>query len=223
MPLVANAPGLWTVDQDLRILGARLGSRASILRLADGRLALHSAVPFTVEEAAAIDALGEVALIVAPNLFHHLSLAAAAARWPGAAVMGPPGLAEKVRGLPAMTLLPSSGAVAPGLEVVAVGGMSKVGEHVFFHRESGSLLITDLCFHFVDVDHWWTRTFMGLNQAYGLLTLSRLGRSMIDDKAALRKGVDAVLALPFERIGLCHGRPIEKDGRARLTEAFAWL
>jgi hypothetical protein len=64
MPLVANAPGLWTVDQDLRILGAQLGSRASILRLSDGRLALHSAVPFTAEDAAAIDALGEVALIV---------------------------------------------------------------------------------------------------------------------------------------------------------------
>jgi len=223
MPLVANAPGLWTVDQDLRILGAQLGSRASILRLSDGRLALHSAVPFTEEDAAAIDALGEVALIIAPNLFHHLSLAAAAARWPQAQVVGAPGLAEKVRGLPSMAPLPSSGTLAPGLEVKAVGGMSKVGEHVFFHPESGSLLITDLCFHFVEVDHWWTRTFMGLNNAYGRLTLSRLGRTMIDDKGALRQGVDAVLAWPFERIGLCHGRPIEKDGRARLTEAFAWL
>jgi hypothetical protein len=38
--------------------------------------------------------------IVAPNLMHHLSFAAAKARWPQAEVIAPPGLREKVPGLP---------------------------------------------------------------------------------------------------------------------------
>lgn len=223
MPLVAAAPGLWTLDHDLRLAGLRMGTRMSVLRARDGGLWLHSPVPIDDAVAAEINALGPVRGLVAPNRLHHLFLGAAATRWPGAAVYGAPGLAEKVKGLPPLRDLPAQGELAPGIAVLRVEGAPEMTEHLLLHAESATLLLTDLCFHFVDVDHWWTRTFMGLNDAYGRLTLSRLGKSMVKDKAALRASVDAALALPFVRIGLCHGRAIEADGPARLREAFAWL
>lgn len=223
MPLVAAAPGLWTLDHDLRLAGVRLGTRMSVLRAGDGGLWLHSPVPIDDAVAAALNALGPVRGLVAPNLLHHLYLGAAAARWPAARVYGAPGLGQKVKGLPALTDLPAAGELAPGLRVLRIEGAPDIGEHLLLHGESATLLLTDLCFHFVEVDHWWTRTFMGLNDAYGRLTMSRLGKTMVKDKVALRASVDAALALPFSRIGLCHGRPIDAEGPARLREAFAWL
>ena len=67
-----------------------LPSRATIVRLRDGSLVLHS--PLAIDDATAmrIDALGEVRFLLAPNCMHWMFLKAAKKRYPNARVFGAP-------------------------------------------------------------------------------------------------------------------------------------
>jgi len=91
MTLRALARDLWCLDADLRVqAGFHLPIRMTVIRLADGGLWLHSPVAIDEATAAAIDALGPVRHIVAPNLLHHLFAGAAAERWSRTARPRPP-------------------------------------------------------------------------------------------------------------------------------------
>lgn len=43
------------------------------------------------------------------------------------------------------------------------------------------------------------------------------------DRAAARRSVDAVLALPFDRLVVGHGAPLDAGAREALASAYAWL
>ena len=76
-------------------LGLRFPARMTVLPLARGQLALVSPVPIDEASAAAIDALGQVEFLIAPNLLHHLYLGDAARRYPEARVLAPSALRKK--------------------------------------------------------------------------------------------------------------------------------
>src|SRR5690606_37376394 len=69
--------------------------RMAVVRLPDGAVWLHSAVPVVDAVAAAIEAIGPVRHVVVPSLLHDLHAAAALARWPEARLYGPEGLAAR--------------------------------------------------------------------------------------------------------------------------------
>ena len=103
---------------------------------------------------------------------------------------------------------------------VAVGGMPKLDEVVFFHRPSRTLFVWDLCFHIAQSEHLPTRLFMRLNGAYGRFGPSRIARSMMRDRAAVRASVERMLAWAPERIVVAHGDVVERGGRDALQGAF---
>jgi hypothetical protein len=43
------------------------------------------------------------------------------------------------------------------------------------------------------------------------------------DKSAARRSLDAVLALPFDRMIVGHGKPLESGAKAALAAAYSWL
>lgn len=217
------ADGLWIVDQPFSFFGARIGVRMTIIRLEDGRLWIHSPVPLSEELADAIDGLGVVSALIAPSLYHHLYVGAAARRWPSAAVYAAPGLAEKQRDLQGAEVLTDA---PPELwrhqiDQHVIGGIPRVNEVVFFHRESKTLLVTDLLFHVLESDHWWTRTVLGLDQAYGGLKVSRLLRAWIEAPSAARASADRILQWDFQRVIMAHGSVLEADARMQVAEALA--
>ena len=79
------ADGLWA---DARRFRAgpflEIGTRMSVVRLADGGLFLHSLVEIDDETRAALEELGPVHHLVAGNQLHHLYLASAAKAFPQA-------------------------------------------------------------------------------------------------------------------------------------------
>src|SRR6188472_1857962 len=93
--LVPFADGVWLYAAPVSFIGLRLTSTMVVLRLGDGSLLIHSPVAFTPERRAAVEALGPVAHLYAPNLFHHLRLGEWAAAFPSARVHAPAGLAKK--------------------------------------------------------------------------------------------------------------------------------
>jgi hypothetical protein len=69
-PLTPLVDGLWTVDAELDSLP--IGRRMTIARLADGGLAVHSAIACDEATMAAIDALGPVRFVIVPSGYHRL-------------------------------------------------------------------------------------------------------------------------------------------------------
>ena len=63
---------LWVVERPFHLWGMNPGNRMSVMRLGDGRLAVHSPVKLDDGLREGLAKLGQPAHIIAPNRFHHL-------------------------------------------------------------------------------------------------------------------------------------------------------
>jgi hypothetical protein len=220
------AEGLWVDTRPFRAGPfLEIGTRMTVVRLADGTLFLHSLVEIDAETRAALDALGPVRHLVAGNKLHHLYLAQAAQAFPEAAVWGAPGLPQKCRGV---RFAGELGDEAPpawraDLDQLAVRGIPRMNEVVFLHRASRTLVVTDLCFNVRHSDSVATRLFMRANGAWGRFGPSRLLRSLVRDRPALRASLERILAWDFDRVVVTHGEVLERGGPDALRAGFAWL
>lgn len=220
---VADDVHVFTVD--FRVGPMDLGGRMTVIRLPDGGLWLHSPVRLGPEARAAVDALGPVRFLVAPNLMHHMALQDWAAAYPGAKVVAPAGLRRK---RPDLRIDVELGAApdagwAGTLDQVLVRGMPKLDEYLFFHRPSRTLLVTDLAFNVHRTGSWFTRTYLKLNKAWQRLAPTIITRSVVKDRAAVHASLEPVLAWDVARVVVCHGDVVEQGSREALRHAFARL
>jgi hypothetical protein len=223
--LRALTEDLHVLDVPFRMGGLELGGRMTVVRLPDGGLWLHSPVRLDAAARAAVDALGPVRFLVAPNLMHHIHLPDWAAAYPEARVVALAGLRKKQPRLRIdveLTDTPDAG-YASVLSQHRVRGMPKVDEVAFLHRPSRTLLLTDLAFNIRESRSWLTRTYLRLGGTYGKLAPTMLVKAMVKDRAALRASLDTVSSWDFERVGVCHGEVLEHGGREALRSGFAWL
>ena len=211
---------LWTLDHPLVVGGLHMGARATAVRGPDG-VTLISAVPMTEAQISELAQLGPVTSVVAPNLLHHL-FASAAQQKVGGRLIGPAGLVDKGVKLDA-TLGDGVAPWGAALQAVPVLGVPKMSETVFFHPLSRTLVVTDMSFNVVESGSWFTRLVMRVNDAYGKFGPSRIFKSMVTDKAALRESVDRIVALKPDRVVTAHGAVLESGGEAALGQAFNWL
>jgi hypothetical protein len=219
------ATDLWIADQPLAVLGVELGARMTVVRLADGRLLLHSPikpVPDLVDE---LRALGDVAALVAPNKFHHLFAASWFEFWPTAKLFVAPGLEAKRSDLPiAGVLTDSPDALWSGvLEQTVLQGIPMTCEVVFFHPTSRTLIATDLAFHIGPESPGLTRLLFRFSGAYAKLAPTHLERLLIRDRVAFRHSLERILDWPFERVVVAHGTVVESGGHAQLALGYSWI
>jgi hypothetical protein len=202
--------------------GVDLPAKMAVLPLAPGELALVSPVPIDAELAARIDVLGRVRFLVAPNLYHHLYLADAVARYPEAALLAPPGLEAKRPELRVSATLdgPLPAAFTDHVEVVRLEGAPSIGEHLLFHRASRTLVVTDLVFHVRTPKGLAARLVLTLMGTRGRLAASRMWSFATKDRDAMRESLARVLALPFTRVIVAHGEDLDVDAKPRLEAAL---
>lgn len=217
------APDLWEDHHDLFMPGGvHFPCRMTTVRLADGTLLLHSPVPIDDALAAELEALGTVAHLVAPNNLHHLFFSSAAERWPTASCWVAPGLPAKLATLPPHSVLGrETPPWADTLEPHFIDGIPWMEEHAFFHRPSGSLLVTDLFFHMKSPANWLSSTLFWLMGIKGRPAQSPLVARSAKDKPAAGRSARALLQLPCERLVPCHGPVIEDDAPAVLSQVLA--
>jgi hypothetical protein len=219
------APDLWTVTRPQSFLGLPVGARMTVMRLASGRLLLHSPLPLDAGLRAELDALGPVAYAVAPNRVHHLYAGDVRKAYPDARLWIAPGLEKKRPDLVYEALL---GDEAPAewrgeVDQVFFAGRPYENEVAFFHRASRTLIVSDLAFNFGPRAPWRTRVFMSLIRSYGHLTPTKLDPLLIRDRAAARASLERILAWDFERVVVAHGEVQETGGKALLRDGYAWL
>jgi hypothetical protein len=212
-----------TYDRPQRLAGGfDLPARMTVLPLSSGELALVS--PISIDEAmdAAIRAAGEVRYVIAPNLLHHLYVADAMARYPGATLLAPPGLAKKRPDLAVGATLdgPLPSVITESLDVIRLEGAPIVDEFVIFHRATQTLVVTDLVFNVLEPRGLVTRLVLSLVGCSGRLAASRSWLFFVKDRTAMNESLARVLALPFTRVVLAHGENLDLDAKPRLEGAL---
>jgi hypothetical protein len=224
MALVQLADHLWCAARDHTFMGMHLGTRMTVIRLPGDHLWLHSPVGVDDTLRRDVDALGEVTHVVAPSLYHHVHAGDWKQAYPTATLWGAPGLATKREDLTFDATLGEKAEPqwAGVIDQVPLAGC-KLGEVVFFHRPSRSLVTSDLIENFEGSPHLVTRLYLKAAGIYGKPGVSRMLRPIYRDRAAVRASLEHMLAWDFERIVLAHGEPIERDAQAILRAAYGWL
>ena len=194
-----------------------------VIRLSDKSLLLYSPIKLDDEQAAAIDAHGEVKHIVAPNLYHHLYVKAAHERWPSAKVHAAPGLVEKRSDL---TIEHDLGVqpIDASLDVQVIGGAPRVNEAVLFHKPTGSMLVADFMFNVTEPKNLRTKFALAMMGVGGKqLKQSRMWNFLGKDRAALRASIDRVLTWNIAAIVPVHGEAVAitaAELAPKLTRAY---
>ncbi|PRQ08220.1 DUF4336 domain-containing protein [Enhygromyxa salina] len=208
------------------MLGIPFDTRMCIIRLSNGAIWLHSPVAITVELIVAVESLGPVKHIVAPNKFHHLFAREWIDAFPYATAWAGPHLTERVQTRFDQDLGDQAEACwSQDIDQLIFRGSKVLTETVFFHRRSRTLILTDIFQnHEPTADNWLWRTLKRLNGVGapegGVL---RDWRWTLRDREAARAARDRMLAWDFDRLVISHGRCIEHGAHEHLEQAFAWL
>lgn len=223
--LRALAPDLWVAEQPLGNALVELGVRMTVIRLRDGSLFLHSPVRLSRATRAALDPLGEVRSVVAPNRAHHLFAGDYPAGYPNARLFAAPGLPRK---RPDLTFAQELGDEAPAawrgqLEQHLFRGAPFLNEVVFFHPASRTLVLTDLAFNVPKGRREGARIFLWLSGAEGRFGPHRFVRFMTRDRKAARASLERILAWDFDRVIVSHGEVLETGGREAVRKGFEFL
>ena len=193
--------------------GFQFPTRMAVVRLpSDGGLWVWSPVALNKDVWDAIDALGPVRHLVAPNSLHHTFLAEWAARYPDARVHGAPGLTQEIAGTAIHSIIGDKPDPdwAGAVDQVIVRGNRITAEVVFFHRETSTVLVTDLV---QQIPKGWYRGWRAVIARLDLMTalvpsVPRKFRMATTDKVAARNDVKQILEWPAHRLVMAHGNPV---------------
>jgi hypothetical protein len=219
------AQDVWVVERAQRFFGLEVGTRMTVIRLADGSLLLHSPVALDAELRRELDAIGRVCFAVAPNRVHHLYAGKVADAYPEARLWVGPGLELK---RPDLVFDGVLGDEAPAewkdqVDQVFFRGRPYENEIAFFHRVSRTLILCDLAFNFGPRAAAPTRLLMRLLRSYGRFGPSKLDPLLIRDRRAARQSLERILGWDFDRVVVAHGDVLESGGREALRQGYSWL
>lgn len=219
------AEGVWVDTAPVRFLGMQLTATMTVLRLGDGSLLLHSPIAMTPERRTAVESLGPVAHLYAPNLYHHLRIGEWATAFPSARLHAPAGLAKKRPDLRIDRVHNSAPepTFAGVVDELPIDGF-RLKESVLFHRPTRTLVVADLVHNIGRPQHLWTKFYTRAMGFYNRVALSRMIRwTAFSDRAAARRSLDKLLAFPFDRLIVGHGTPLPGGGREAIRAAYSWL
>lgn len=214
---------IWTSSADLKLFGVGLGTRMTVIKMADETLWVHSPIQLSPELKAEIDSLGTVKHVVAPNKWHHLFVNDFRLAYPTAAFYGAPGLDKKRPDLHFDRMITKDQDCPwnPVLQHKIIEGVPIFNEVVFYHQASKTLIVTDLALHICESHSRFTRTILKLMGSYGKFGWAKIEKLIyVRDASAFKRSLENILEWDIEAILLTHGDPVESDGHRRLQAAF---
>ena len=220
---------IWVGEQPLRYFGLSVGTRMTVIRLANRELVVISPIQVNDTIVSQLGELGTVNHIIAPNLYHYLFAANFKHLYPNAKFWAAPGLEAKKPDLSIdRTIKGEANSLWNGLEYVffdgfrtlSLGGFDSLNECVFFHAASRTLILTDTAFHFDESFPIITQFASRAIGGYKKLSPSILERIATKDKEKVRESVKKVLGWDFERVIVAHGSIIETQGKQKFKEGY---
>ncbi|EPS38934.1 hypothetical protein H072_7323 [Dactylellina haptotyla CBS 200.50] len=225
----------------------KFGGRATIAKLSSGGLVVFSPTVLTDEVSSTVTSLGgQVSYLVAPDIEHHLNLAAWKAAYPSARVIGPSVLYEK-RKKQGNEDVPFDFSYTPANKNTMVlpedftndfdieywdGHMAH--DISLLHKPSGTFIEADLLFNLPSKEQF-SKSDIDANAGFFTklslsLFTSLAGKSqqrfiwygLSKGKASFNASSKKVDGWEFDRIIPCHGDVIETGGKATFRRLFAW-
>jgi hypothetical protein len=222
---VEVAPGVWTVERRIAMPGGpSLPACATVIRLPSRGLLVVSPPPLSAGGLEALEALGPVEEILAPNSFHHLNARDFLARHPSATFRFAPGLRARVSALPPGEELATAAPPPWGgaVEHTILGPVRGLAEVALFHRPSATLILTDVAFNLVNAGSRVQRlllTLLGVPRGFGPSRTARM--LLLRDRPLAAAFLTRVLEWPFQRVLVAHGQPLEADAQQVFRAAFS--
>jgi hypothetical protein len=225
------AEGVFIVDSQLSgTMGSVLPVRMTVLRLPDGGLLLHSPTRYSIALKQALDAIGPVRHLVAPNLAHWMFLKDWQTAYPDATTWAAPGLRDRKQvrqsSLRLDRELTGEAPAAWGgeVELVMVPGGLDFYETALFHQPSRTLLLTDLVMNLEEQKvplllrplAWLFGMTDGMPPPY-LRAVVKLRRE------AAASAARYLVSLQPERVIFAHGQWFEQNATSALRQALRWL
>ncbi|MEL1250532.1 DUF4336 domain-containing protein [Aurantiacibacter gilvus] len=221
---------VWIVDgpeirMDFGPFKVPFPTRMTVVRLAGGGLWLHS--PIAPDEGlfAALQDLGEVRYLVAPNSIHYWYMADWIERYPHAETLAVPDLDEKAKRpfrIDRKLEMDARFDWQDEIDWLLVPG-TVFSEAVFFVKSARLLVLVDLIENFepLRVRNRLQRWAIQLFHANGSLPYdARLTfRPKMD---MVRQQIGRMLDWPVEAVTMTHGKPYTENASAELRRAFKW-
>ncbi|HET9623578.1 MAG TPA: DUF4336 domain-containing protein [Kofleriaceae bacterium] len=215
---------LFCATQPLRFLGAQVGTRMTVIRLAGKELLVHSPIALSDELRGEVEALGAVRYLVAPNRYHHLFVGHWLAAYPEAMAYAAPGLAEKRKDVAfAATLTDGDGPWAPEVQHALWQGAPQMNEVHFLHRPTRTLILADSAHNFGAHRPLSTRLLFGLLGGSTGFRTTLVDKMTTRDRELARASLERLLRWDFDRVVVAHGDILERGGPESMRAAYAWL
>ena len=211
--LTPISDSIWTLPAPLSIGGLKLNTRATIVRLQDGGLWVHSPVKLTEDLQAAVAELGPVRWLIAPCLLHHLFIGEWKAAFPEAHILAPKGLNAKRPDLDIANTIQEGSTWTDEIDLVFLDGFPANQEHLFFHKASQTLIVTDLCF-FNPEASGFTGFYLWVNGVTKQPNIPYLVKFLIKDKAALAQSLAPTRQWKLQHISFCHHAILTDNAQA---------
>lgn len=169
-----------------------------------------------------------MAYLISPNKLHHLFLSAWMERYPAARSYAAPGLTKKRKHLSFLKELEDDAEDEwkGQLEQIIFRGSPAMEEVVFFHKESKTLILTDLIENFPE--NYFKGWRKGMAWAAGILAPN--GRTPLDwrlsfvfGKKRARGALTKMMEWAPDNIIISHGDCIFGNAREFLAKSFRWL
>jgi hypothetical protein len=220
---------IWVAEQPFRYFGLSIGTKMTVVRLANQELAVISPIQASDTAIRQLDELGKVGHIIAPNLYHHLFAPSFKAIYPEATFWAVPGLkAKKPELLIDKTIESESGHLWKGLEFTFLRGLKTIGpkgfdplnECVFFHAASHTLILTDTAFHFDESSSVVTQLLTRVAGGYKSLSPTLLEQIATTEKEDVKASVTQILNWDFDRVIVAHGSIVEQNGKKKFQRGY---
>ncbi|KAF2155729.1 hypothetical protein K461DRAFT_318423 [Myriangium duriaei CBS 260.36] len=222
-----------------------IGGRGTIVRMANGSLAVFSPVALTDEVKAQVAQMGTVKYITALDLEHHIFLEPWHKAYPEAKLIGPEELGPKREKqgspLPFAHLWKKTEAPSVDAEFDKEFEYTYVHAHankelVFNHKPTKTLIEADFMFNLPATEQMsktgisptqghLTRLFIALNNTQGSAIWHKRFiwyALSARDRPGFNKSVSIIDGWDFKRIIPCHGDVIEDNGKDVFRKVFEW-
>jgi len=228
-PMQSFGQDIWIMNGDhVRMFGMLpFTTRMTVVRLKSGGVWLHSPVRPTPEGRRAIDQLGPVQYLVAPNKIHSLGIEPWKSLYPSAEVWASPGFSRRHPDIAVDAVLtneaqaPWSGDIDHGV----IDGHAVLDEVEFLHKPSNTLIVTDLIQKHEAAGESWI--WRGVKRMAGIL--GEDGGVPLDiklsvrDKTAIRRSIGRILGWDFDNLIIAHGHCLQGGAKEAVSRAFEGL
>jgi hypothetical protein len=211
---------------------ASLNVRMTVIKLPGGELLLHSPTRFSQPLKQALERIGPIRHLVAPNIAHWTFLKDWEQACPEAVSWAAPGLRQRSQvrrsGVRLDYDLSDAAPAAWGgvIEIVPVPGAMGFHEMAMFHRPTRTLLLTDLVMNLEPPK--LPMPLRAIARLFGMTTPDGMPppylRAVVKFRhAEAAKAATRMIELHPERVIFAHGRWFERDGAEHLRRSFRWL